>query len=112
MMIFTRHLLIIEGDDDPVELGAHRHEADSEHGAPRGLHPGGDVVPRLRGHQDLQVTLASLRRVHCYERGLQSLVTHASIGDDKHRRCCQDVSEGRMQLLLVINFSVEHEKLC
>ena len=72
-MIFTRHLLIIEGDEDPVDLGVPGHEADPEHGAPRGLHPGGDVVPGLSGHQDLQVTLASLRRIHCYERGLQLL---------------------------------------
>lgn len=68
--LFTRHLLIVEGDDDPVHLGVPGHEADPEHGAPRGLHPSGDVVPRLRGHQDLQVPLPGLRRVHCYESGV------------------------------------------
>ena len=68
LIIFTRHLLIIEGDGHPVPLGAPGYEAHPEHGAPRGLHPCRDVVPGLGAHQDLQVTLASLRGVHCYER--------------------------------------------
>ena len=67
-MIVTRHLFIVEGDDDPVYLGGSGDEADPEHGAPRGLHPGGDVVPGLRGDEDLEVTLPGLGRVHCYER--------------------------------------------
>ena len=66
-MIVTRHLFIVEGDDDPVHLGGPGHEAHSEHGPARGLHPGGDVVPGLRGDEDLEVTLPRLRRVHCYE---------------------------------------------
>ena len=61
-------MLIIEGDGHPVPLGAPGHEAHPEHGAPRGLHPGRDVVPGLGAHQDLEVTLSSLRGVHCYER--------------------------------------------
>ena len=67
-MIVTRHLFIVEGDDNPVHLGGPGHEAHSEHGAPRGLHPGRDVVSSLRGDEDLEVTLPGLGRVHCYER--------------------------------------------
>ena len=59
LIIFTRHLLIIEGDGHPVPLRAPGHEAHPEHGAPRRLHPCRDVVPGLGAHQDLQTTPSS-----------------------------------------------------
>lgn len=60
----TLHSFIIERDQDMVNVCSAGAECYVEPGSSQGFHPGGDVNTGASGHQDLQVTLASLASVN------------------------------------------------
>ena len=59
----TLHRFIIERHHNIVNVGSAGAECYVEPGASQRFHPGGDVNAGASGHQDLQVTLASLPSV-------------------------------------------------
>ena len=64
LLYLTLHRFIIERHHNIVNVGSAGAECYVEPGASQRFHPGGDVNTGGRGHQDLQVTLASLASVN------------------------------------------------
>ena len=70
LLRLTRHRLVIECDLDRVVARETRNEGDPEPCASQRFHLSGHVGPGGRGDEDLEVALAGLSSVHCYESGL------------------------------------------
>ena len=64
LLYLTLHRFIIERHHNIVNVGSAGAECYVEPGASQRFHPGGDVNTGASGHQDLQVTFASLASVN------------------------------------------------